>query len=230
MRLGCPNCGALYEVADAAIPAVGREVQCSACSHRWFHHPHGREPEPVGSPADPQARERAGEADPASAGRAPDAVPAESGPAAHPAARPRPTDPAVLQILREEAAREMAARRREAAQAGAPDPAPVRSESAAAAGAPRRALLPEIDEADPSARTAEAQGRSTTIIHYTPESPARGGFAAGLALSLALAVLATAAYIWSSELAAAVPALEDPLARFAAAVDELRVSIRSATR
>ncbi|NBZ88204.1 zinc-ribbon domain-containing protein [Stagnihabitans tardus] len=41
MRLQCPNCDAEYEVDDAAIPASGRDVQCSACGHAWFQeHPH----------------------------------------------------------------------------------------------------------------------------------------------------------------------------------------------
>ena len=39
MRLICPNCGAQYEVADDAIPASGRDVQCSNCGHAWFQHP-----------------------------------------------------------------------------------------------------------------------------------------------------------------------------------------------
>ena len=43
MRLICPNCGAQYEVADDAIPAAGRDVQCSNCGHGWFQGSHGAE-------------------------------------------------------------------------------------------------------------------------------------------------------------------------------------------
>ncbi len=40
MRLICPNCDAQYEVGDDAIPAAGRDVQCSNCGHGWFQkHP-----------------------------------------------------------------------------------------------------------------------------------------------------------------------------------------------
>jgi len=39
MRLICPNCGAQYEVADDAIPAAGRDVQCSNCGHTWLETP-----------------------------------------------------------------------------------------------------------------------------------------------------------------------------------------------
>lgn len=42
MRLTCPRCGAQYEIARAAIPPAGREVECSACSHVW-HQPGAEE-------------------------------------------------------------------------------------------------------------------------------------------------------------------------------------------
>ncbi|RDW13004.1 zinc-ribbon domain-containing protein [Paracoccus thiocyanatus] len=35
MRLTCPRCAAQYEIAQSAIPALGREVECSACGHVW---------------------------------------------------------------------------------------------------------------------------------------------------------------------------------------------------
>lgn len=36
MRLVCPNCAAQYEVDDTVIPPSGRDVQCSNCGHAWF--------------------------------------------------------------------------------------------------------------------------------------------------------------------------------------------------
>lgn len=39
MRLTCPNCSAEYEVDPSVIPAAGRDVQCSNCSHTWFQPP-----------------------------------------------------------------------------------------------------------------------------------------------------------------------------------------------
>lgn len=36
MRLICPNCDAQYELSEGAIPAEGRDVQCSNCGHAWF--------------------------------------------------------------------------------------------------------------------------------------------------------------------------------------------------
>ena len=36
MLIKCPNCNAQYEVPDDIIPAAGRDVQCSSCSKTWF--------------------------------------------------------------------------------------------------------------------------------------------------------------------------------------------------
>lgn len=39
MILNCPSCSAKYQIADSAIPAVGRNVKCAACGHYWFQKP-----------------------------------------------------------------------------------------------------------------------------------------------------------------------------------------------
>ena len=36
MLIKCPNCNAQYEVPNDIIPAAGRDVQCSSCSKTWF--------------------------------------------------------------------------------------------------------------------------------------------------------------------------------------------------
>lgn len=46
MRIECPKCLVRYEVADSAIPAGGRSVQCGACGHVWMY----RRPDPVALP------------------------------------------------------------------------------------------------------------------------------------------------------------------------------------
>ena len=117
MRLVCPNCGAQYEVPDEVIPQDGRDVQCSNCGDTWFqNHPSNDdglaeelgearvapevsnppEPEPEPTPEPPSATE-----------------PERSTPPVQPAPR-RELDPSVSDVLREEAAREAAARAREA--------------------------------------------------------------------------------------------------------------------
>ena len=36
MLIKCPNCDAKYEVPNDIIPSAGRDVQCSSCSKTWF--------------------------------------------------------------------------------------------------------------------------------------------------------------------------------------------------
>lgn len=44
MRLVCPRCGAQYEIDAEAIPARGRDVECSACEYVWRAYPAGFDP------------------------------------------------------------------------------------------------------------------------------------------------------------------------------------------
>lgn len=109
MRLQCPNCDAEYEVDSAAIPQEGRDVQCSNCGHGWFQ-PHPEfAPDPdmesaLYDPPPPLAQARPNDARNDVRNDAP-------GPR-------REIDPAALQILREEAAREEALRARDSGAGG----------------------------------------------------------------------------------------------------------------
>lgn len=106
MRLVCPNCDAEYEVDASVIPDAGRDVQCSNCGHAWFQMSPQVE-------AELAAEEALFDAPP------PETRP-ETRPEPHVAAEPptapqaRALDESVLSVLREEAARETAARRSEA--------------------------------------------------------------------------------------------------------------------
>jgi predicted Zn finger-like uncharacterized protein len=154
MRLICPNCGAQYEVADDVIPPLGRDVQCSNCSHTWFESPGASEedefalpPEPAPQPTPPPPMAPRTFTRPESpvvrtpmpkplaerVAAAPEVPPAPEPapeppatfadvlkePAAPPTVTPRApmrnVPPEVAEILREEAAREEAARKAEAA-------------------------------------------------------------------------------------------------------------------
>ncbi|MCE6959471.1 zinc-ribbon domain-containing protein [Cereibacter sphaeroides] len=141
MRLICPNCDAQYEVSDDAIPAEGRDVQCSNCGHGWFQRPSAifSVPLPAAAPEEappatappawlsetplPQSDPTPSLGTPES-GRGPD--PADEDPpgedddeaAAQPAAVAPPSrslDEGLLAVLREEAEREAEQRRREGA-------------------------------------------------------------------------------------------------------------------
>lgn len=101
MRLICPNCDAEYEVDDSAIPLTGRDVQCSNCGHSWF--------QAAGAVAAVEAAvtPQAAAAEP-TAPDAPLPVPPARAEIAPPSSR---LDAASLALLRDEAAREIAARR-----------------------------------------------------------------------------------------------------------------------
>lgn len=104
MRLTCPNCDAQYEVPDEVIPTSGRDVQCSNCGQTWFQHHPDHAPEEEDEPLavdtgtdDPD--EEVTEAPP----------PPTNAP---PSPQRRKLDPAVADILRQEAEAEFEARKR----------------------------------------------------------------------------------------------------------------------
>lgn len=157
MRLTCPNCKAQYEVDDAVIPDNGRDVQCSACGHTWYQYPVGmaRTPPPgdaaATGPAEPDTDEH-------------DDPETEAEPRTAPAA-PR-IDKSVLDVLREEAAREIGERRK----TGAPletqgdlglvtRPRPQRAQQGDTADAPHAHddEAPQQDEADRTAPRAASR-------------------------------------------------------------------------
>ncbi|WP_157994824.1 zinc-ribbon domain-containing protein [Paracoccus tegillarcae] len=85
LRLKCPECGTEYRLAEGAIPAAGRNVECSSCGHVWL--------QPGNAPAP--------------ATKAPQATP-ESAPKTPAASQPqpqlnRPLPASVLSVLQEEA-------------------------------------------------------------------------------------------------------------------------------
>ncbi len=135
MRLICPNCSAQYEIDATLVPDEGRDVQCSNCGHTWFELP--PPPADFAAPEDdspPELSEEALEADEATEDEADDTGPSHAAlaiaaasedseeeddffdtpAAAPPSAAPqqrRPADAAALDILKEEAERELSQRR-----------------------------------------------------------------------------------------------------------------------
>ncbi|MFT6104058.1 MAG: putative Zn finger-like uncharacterized protein [Paracoccaceae bacterium] len=91
MRLICPECGAQYAVEDGLIPASGRDVQCSNCQANWFEKPDATEA--------PHQQAETGQ----TGATATDTI----------APPRRPVDDDVMSVLRQEAARERAARHKE---------------------------------------------------------------------------------------------------------------------
>ncbi|MGJ8616356.1 MAG: zinc-ribbon domain-containing protein [Sulfitobacter sp.] len=102
MRLICPNCDAQYEVPDDVMPTEGRDVQCSNCGQTWFqHHPDHAPDEDEDNSVDVDAPSPDEEISPPPP---PVAAPAEP--------ERKQLDPAVADILRQEAEAEHEARRK----------------------------------------------------------------------------------------------------------------------
>lgn len=243
MRLICPNCDAEYEVDDAAIPDTGRDVQCSNCGHAWFQLPPEielaleQEEELFGKPGATDPIPDLDEAD-------------EPAPApAQPEPQRRAVDENLLAILREEAEREAAARKAEAAPIETqpdlgltPPPAAAATTGGLAAAArriaqlkgqdvdprpakpaARRDLLPDIEEINSSLKGSDP------IQDYDDDGSASQstrnarGFRSGFALSLVLAVFAAAVYTSAPRISAHLPVTEAPLQAYVAGVDQARL-------
>jgi len=228
MRLVCPNCAAQYEIDASLIPDGGTDVQCSACNHVWFEAPEGAALPRATQPAPASERGRAPAAESARTAAAPEPTP-EAAPDPQPAAPPpRDLDPAVADVLREEAAFEEEQRARDAAPAAAPQQeqlgllgdAPAPDSGRGSAG-----KLPDIDDISATLEpVAQDRGGATPELPQTPRARRRG-FLAGLGLPVGTAGLMAAVYAFAPQLADWVPALGGVLGRFVGMVDQARLAL-----
>ncbi|MES2665306.1 MAG: zinc-ribbon domain-containing protein [Pseudomonadota bacterium] len=271
MRLVCPNCDAQYEVADTAIPEAGRDVQCSNCGHAWFQMPPQAEAEaaeeanlfgddiaaltdtspPAYTPPEPPAQPAAAQpAPPPPAFAEPEEdegmeAPVPAAPMAE--AKPRGLDESLLAVLREEAEREVQARRVEEPRAletqtemgleAASSLSPTQRRLAMLKGqnpdaapppppkpAARRDLLPDVEEINSTLRSTTQTRDADEQIDALPDlTRPRSGFKSGFVLMLILAVVFVVAYVAAPRLAEQFPASADMLNRFVAQVDAIRL-------
>lgn len=228
MRLTCPNCKAQYEVSDGVIPPGGRDVQCSACGATWFQYP-----------AEVALRMRAAELEDD------EDDDADRPAGARPAAPENRIDKTVLDVLRQEAEREMAERRQgrpevatqpdlgligrprrkaaDAAEQVAVSPAPAIPERS------RRSLLPDIESISPVIESANAD-RAAAKPEQPPEPPVATTreFKRGLSYVVVALGALVGLYLLAPTLSSLVPALEGPLAGYVTLVDRLRAVILQA--
>jgi predicted Zn finger-like uncharacterized protein len=234
MRITCPNCLAQYEIDGELLVPEGRDVQCSACDHVWFQPAPQRKPqrslfdsEQHSPPPAPQPK--------------PPELPQTPRPQA------RALDPAVTDILRDEARFEVEARRRDAGHmemqpdlgllGGGPWPVqpdpqsteadqggPAQPHSRANAGAQQ--AFPDIDDVSATLEPIEKR-RSIDGERYDLPATARdrqrallGGFVWPVAIGAVLVAL----YALAPLLSAAVPGLAPVLDGFAASVDRARLT------
>jgi predicted Zn finger-like uncharacterized protein len=253
MRLICPNCGAQYEVADDVIPTGGRDVQCSNCGHTWFEQPGASVEAELGTTTEtpPASRpEPIAEPDPEPvADPIPDREPVRDAP------KPREVDSGVIDILRQEAEYEQAAREadtntletqpdldlshdpeedrrsreardRLARLRGEPETAATVSAAVGAvmaqdANAPRRELLPDIEEINSTLRPDTKA--SATVAHDSDTARPRGGFKRGFMFVMIVVLIALAIYIFAPQISGIMPQIEPYLTSYVGWVDGLRI-------
>lgn len=260
VRLSCPTCDAVYEVPAGAIPAGGRDVQCSNCGTVWFQQPDQPPAPPSGATLD------------------------REGSVAH---GTRPTRPPLSEegrrILEEEAERErgLRAARVPTASGGAagaagadalpargPDSGPRPGTMADPNGAasareavdtllddrprprPRAGALPESEDHATTAKSgADARvsrrDRLPEISEIDPtlgrteavdpddtdaDDERGGGFRLGFAMALLLAALGLALYVQGPRLADAVPALKQAISSYRDGVNEVRIALDDLAR
>lgn len=230
MRLVCPNCDAEYEVDNAVIPDGGRDVQCSNCGHAWFQ----ISPELEAEIASEEALY-------------------EAPPAAEPPPEVEPVKPmassiddSVLAVLREEAEREVEARRAEAPRLETQTDMALEAPEASGLGAVARRLarlkgietekpakpptradaFPEIDEINSTLRaSSEKRSGAAAVSDQTTAKPASASFRSGFALMLVAAALVVTVYVMAPKLSQQFPAAEGALTSFVAGVDALRIAL-----
>ncbi len=258
MRITCPNCEAHYEVDAGLIPASGRDVQCSNCGRTWFQEApvpendvqlappapapeHVAEPEPEQTP-EPEAHK---EPEPAPDPEPVDEVDEAEQPAAAP--EPRKHDESILGILREEAEREIAARRAEEQSSLESQPelglaeelrsgaethqlgdhmAKLRGDADPKADpdTPRSELLPDIDEINSTltASTAEEQAVAAALAEQAQH---RRGFRLGFSVVALIVAGLIFLYMFSGAIASAMPGLEPAIASYVDGANAVRLWI-----
>lgn len=241
MRLTCPNCSAQYEVDERVIPQSGRDVQCSACGNTWYQYP-----------MEVALQMRAAELED-------DDDETDDSPAPRrPGATPR-IDQTVLDVLREEADRELTERRRSRAALetqgelglvtrpqrskaapsriyGEPDPeAPPPPEDiideTATAEEPRkgRKLLPDIEELTSSLEPG-AEARQDDDDEDDDADDDERGFRRGLSTVMMVALALILIYVLAPIIATYVPATEGVLRGYVSLIDGLRASVSAMLR
>ena len=277
MRLICPNCSAQYEIDASLVPDEGRDVQCSNCGHTWFELPPAEDAFDAAEDLAPASEETFDDGTENAPSHAAMAIAAASEdqeeddavydappqPAAAPskaeAQQRRPADAADLDILKEEARREMSQRRappsepietqadlgldnirnrkspsralrarmahlKDGDQPDDPDH-PERGPGSRADvvtdadyQAPRRDLLPDIDEIN-STLNATRKRKSQSAGDLARQQK---GFRLGFLTMAILAIVLIIAYAQAPAIARAVPGSESALIPYVDAANAVR--------
>ncbi|MGB0958702.1 MAG: zinc-ribbon domain-containing protein [Halocynthiibacter sp.] len=237
MRLVCPNCDAQYEIAEGAIPAEGRDVQCSNCGHDWFEIP-----SPISDGGAPLSLE-----DPQDV-----AIPVEASSTKAPARKEIDDD--IRRVLQEEAAREIMQRDQPddtlstQTEMGLSEKTPDRTQSAALdydeAGdtslddfdTPQDNQLPDIDEISSSlddspaaqiaVKPAKTKRKKKKADTAKPKKT-RSGFRLGFYMIVVPAIIGLLIYLSADTLSEKVPKAAAHIETFVTAADGARDALSS---
>ncbi len=280
MRLTCPNCAAQYEVPDDVIPEEGRDVQCSNCGTTWFEPGAGTAaasssavPETAADPEETTEEEatffhgdeaadqnetqwNASQWDDAAQQEdpVPEARPEEDAQSAPEPSAPRPQrglDPALTDILREEAEREASLRAAASAASGGLESQPnlglddlPESDSslrarqakdrmariqgqdprqiAAEESGQRRDILPDIEEINSTLRASDSAAAAQATAAVAV-APRKGGFLRGFSLTVLLFLMLLMVYTNAAKIAEILPQADPYLSAYVTWVDQARL-------
>ncbi len=187
MRLICPNCSAQYEIDVTLVPDEGRDVQCSNCGHTWFELPPPAADFAEAPIPEEQATEQVTESEEAedtpshavqamaAAAEAPQDDLVEEDEEEDSATPKRPADAADVDLLREEAERELSQRR-------APPSTPIETQTEMGIEEIRdrrtttralRARMAHLGESDDSDNEADGEIVEDVEEETIPEAPDR---------------------------------------------------------
>lgn len=222
MRLVCTNCDAEYEVPDDAIPAEGRDVQCSNCGHTWFV-------------ASPNATQNP-------------AIETEIAENEQELPRPSPqreVPEEVRTVLQEEAARELAARQADAQPDLEMQPDLGIQEAPKPSNPPRtpppRQKMPRKAPTQPSSLQDIDEGVKRSLANIAaaeapkqqqpPKSKVQNkhknkvGFRIGFVFAILLLGTMTAIYLFASDLTQTIPEIADLVNNYVLWVNDLRANL-----
>lgn len=106
---------------------------------------------------------------------------------------------------------------------------PPLSDGLSNVSAPRRDLLPDVEEITSTLRPAGAGPEAEVPRASGPATARRGGFRSGFLVALAVLFVATAIYVSAEDLAQRLPALAPALERYVALIDSLREWLQAMT-
>ncbi len=229
MRLTCPNCSAQYEVPDEVIPEGGRDVQCSNCEQTWFQTKTPEAGAPKAPPA-PEVEEVAEEVEETASPEAADSEPEASEDNGN-------VDPAVANILKEEAAREAELREREGSNLESqPDLAldppeepkvkpkrPAATETASDSG--QKEALPDV-EAINSGLRGDLTSDATEAAVPVRKS---GGFLRGFTIIVVIGIILLMIYGNANQISEAIPQADPVLKSYVSVIDQARIWLETQT-